>query len=688
MRMRWRSGKKGASGTGDPAQKAQSMRLTGQLLRALGAGEGERPWDFEVLIARPGPSRDGTWFLPAAVLRAAAPLFEGAQAFANHAGGGGPDIKNLVGWHREVRMTEAGLVSAFAVSRSAAWFHAMANDALERGIAEPFGFSFDVMAEAEIAEGEGGRVLHFRKIVAVHSVDVVHKGRLGGALLGRAAAGVSDVEDEMLDKVFEKLRAAAPGAAEKLGAGWTPGELLAACEEAGLEWSLDHKERVQEAAVRERGLAARLAASALPGPVQEKVRDQFAGADFTEGEVEAAIRREAATLEKLTASGALSGYGARAQILEDEADRKQAALDGLFDPAGRPQNGHRPYRFLGEAFQDFTGQRLTPQRFFAEAFHYHRASEDWNGIRRLTAALTTATWGQAFGDSIRRAMLRDFRDDRFQSWRKVSSSVVPVRDFRTNRRIRVGGYGDLATVAEQANYPQLTSPADEEVTYAVAKRGGIEDLTWEMVQNDDIGAIRKIPERLARAASRTLNKFVFDFLSGNGLIYDSVALFDAAHGNTSANALTYPNVIAGIKAMGQQSFFGESGVEAGAQARPKYLLHPTELIEEAFDVTQPPVKVVAAENSTQPSMIHRLGVEPLWVPEFTDANDWFLVADPSLIDTIEIGFLEDQQEPELFIEDNPAAGSAFSADKIRYKIRHVYGGAVLDFRGFYRGAPV
>ena len=58
-----------------------------------------------------------------------------------------------------------------------------------------------------------------------------------------------------------------------------------------------------------------------------------------------------------------------------------------------------------------------------------------------------------------------------------------------------------------------------------------------------------------------------------------------------------------------------------------------------------------------------------------------------MMDTIEIGFMDDTREPELFIEDNPSAGSGFSADKIRYKIRHVYGGAVLDFRAFYRGAP-
>jgi hypothetical protein len=671
------------------------IRRAGQDSRG---GAEERGWEFEVVIARPGYLRDGRWFLSREVLSEAAPLFEEAQAFANHAPPEGPDIRNLVGWHREVRMSEEGLVSTFTVSKSAEWFHAMARDALAQGIGDPFGFSFDVLAETEFRDEGGALVLHFQKIVAVNSVDVVHKGRLGGALLGLAAAEpgaggegspVCAFNPEMEVKMFEtligKLKASAPEVAAKLGERWTPQQLFAACEEAGLEWELAGG---RGSAGNPELLAGRLSASVLPDAVKEKLRAQFAGRAFSESELDEAIRLESSTLEKLTASGALRGFGASVEVVKDETDWKLAALDGLFAQTPRTVDGQRPYRFLSEGFQDFTGHRLTPQRFYAETFHYHRASEDWNGIRRLSASLDTSTWGEAFGDSIRRAMLRDFRDERFQAWRKIVSSIVPVKDFRTNRRVRVGGYGDLSTVSEQATYPALASPADEEVTYSVAKRGGIEDLTWEMIQNDDMGSIRMIPQRLARAAQRTLNKFVFDILSGNAAIYDSVAVFHASHGsNTSSNALTYANVVSGIKAMGQQTFYGESGAETASQARPKYLLHPTELLEEAFDITQSSVKIVTNEDSTQPSVINRLGVEPLWVPEFTDANDWFLVADPSLMDTIEIGFLDDQQEPELFIEDNPVSGSAFTADKIRYKIRHVYGGAVLDFRGFYRGAP-
>ncbi|MCE2454030.1 MAG: hypothetical protein J4F48_14730, partial [Nitrospinae bacterium] len=119
------------------AQKdSHTLRLHGHLIRAV-AKEARSPveaWDFDVLIARAGYSRDREWFLPREVLREAAPLFEGAQAFANHTGSNGPDIRNLVGWHSEVRIGEEGLLSTFAVSRSAAWFQALAHDALARGL--------------------------------------------------------------------------------------------------------------------------------------------------------------------------------------------------------------------------------------------------------------------------------------------------------------------------------------------------------------------------------------------------------------------------------------------------------------------------------------------------------------------------------------------------------------------------
>jgi hypothetical protein len=80
-----------------------------------------------------------------------------------------------------------------------------------------------------------------------------------------------------------------------------------------------------------------------------------------------------------------------------------------------------------------------------------------------------------------------------------------------------------------------------------------------------------------------------------------------------------------------------------------------------------------------------MGLEVIEVPEFTDTNDWFLVADPATIPTLEVGFYQGRDDPELLVQDQPLLGSVFTADKITWKIRHIWGLAVLDYRGFQRG---
>jgi len=74
-------------------------------------------------------------------------------------------------------------------------------------------------------------------------------------------------------------------------------------------------------------------------------------------------------------------------------------------------------------------------------------------------------------------------------------------------------------------------------------------------------------------------------------------------------------------------------------------------------------------------------LELIVVPYWTDPNNWYLAASPKDCPTIEIGFLDGNEEPELFVQDLPTVGSMFNNDKLTYKIRHIYGGAVVDYRG-------
>jgi hypothetical protein len=274
------------------------------------------------------------------------------------------------------------------------------------------------------------------------------------------------------------------------------------------------------------------------------------------------------------------------------------------------------------------------------------------------------------------------------AWRGRIATVVPVNDFRTQRRMRFGGYGNLPTVAEGAPYTALTSPTDEEATYAVAKRGGTEQVTLEFIANDDVGVIRRIPQKMARSAAQTLHEFVFDFMQTNATIYDAVALAAAGHGNNIiTTALTATNLLLARLRMKQQADM-DNAKRIGLKAR--YIWVPSDLEQLSFELTKalramPDSSIPSTAEPTAPNFINASGIESFTVDYWTDASDYWVTADPGQTPMIEIGFLNGREDPELFVQDQPSVGSMFSNDAITYKIRHIYGGAVEDFRGFVGG---
>ena len=68
-----------------------------------------------------------------------------------------------------------------------------------------------------------------------------------------------------------------------------------------------------------------------------------------------------------------------------------------------------------------------------------------------------------------------------------------------------------------------------------------------------------------------------------------------------------------------------------------------------------------------------------------DVNNWYLTANKADIEMIEVGFVQGKKEPMLLRQDAPGVGLVFTRDVIRYKVRHEYGGTVVDYRGFQSG---
>jgi hypothetical protein len=222
--------------------------------------------------------------------------------------------------------------------------------------------------------------------------------------------------------------------------------------------------------------------------------------------------------------------------VEDRSIKVARMLDAFFNPGGKDAEGKaydRVHSFK-ECYIEITGDTRVTGRL--ENMDRSRLAESIGAAsarastppasRTCSAPRSRGAWCRSTTTS-----------SEYDGYKLITGTPVPLGDFRTQERVRFGGYGDLVTVGQGAAYPALASPTDEKATYAPAKRGGTEDVTLEAIKNDDVGLIRRIPVRMARAAKRTLAKFVFDFIRTNPTIYDSVAFFHATHNNLGSTAL-------------------------------------------------------------------------------------------------------------------------------------------------------
>lgn len=685
------------------------------------------------------------------VLQEAAPLYEGARVYLDHQEGErrfGRSTKDVAGFMKDVQpvlmrnkaATEADAAPIFALAATMVVTKPAVREELleawDEGMANLFGLSHDVTAESVTVAAPGGAFYDVTRIEAVKSVDLVTNPAAGGRVLDLVASDTvpqSLHEDEaMLKTLIEAIKNSGNQAliAKLEALGQTPSEtaVLAIYQEAikpaaapapvpapaATPAPVAQPAReaeagglsLQEAVELRRDsaqnfLEASLGGCSLPDAVKDHVRKSLT-ARITAGTTRDTIpTREAITsaiAEQVELFGRLAdakvivpaaNHGTRIQVLEGRRDKVARALDDFFGVApdgfteGADGKKTPKYKTVpqGQGVRSFRG-------LYVEVTGDQNVTGRLSEATRLTESLDSTSFDQILGDSITRRMVAEYAAISQAQWRGTIADVVPVSDFRTQRRMRFGGYANLATVGQGAPYPAMTSPTDEEATYAPAKRGGTEDVTLEMIANDDVGVIRRIPSKMARAASQTLYEFVFDFLRTNAVIYDAVALAAAGHGNNiTTTALSSTNLVAMRNKMKKQADMSNAK-RIGLNAR--YLWVPTDLEELAFQLTMATkaindAGVVTTAEPSAPNFVNKIGIEARVVDYWTDTNDYWVTADIGQTPMIEVGFLNGREEPELFVQDLPNVGSMFSNDKLTYKIRHIYGGAVLDYRGFQGG---
>ncbi len=638
---------------------------------------------FRVKLISTGTSRNGNRYTEA-VLRDSARLYEGAKAYDRHRDAAelrSSTINGLVGGYRSVEATGDGLYADLHLLRGATHAAEALDASIEAqaaGLPPLIGLSHDVEATFKDVQASGRRVREATAIRKVNSIDLVADPSAGGVPVRVLAGGVNTEHEEEGDvtvtreSVLGALGTATDEQLAAVGLARTARTTEAAgAEDKGSVWGrMFIREKVKDAD--------------LPEAVIESITAQLPQR-ITEADVDSVIAGYKATLVGLERANLAPTV--TTQVTKESRERKVEALDAFFQ--GDFTKGYKSFK---QAWADWTGYRSNGL-LDAGDINKRILQESWGGgyhsdsaAGRTTEALDSSSWAQVLGDSVTRRLVAEYKNPSLQVWRRVVSNIEPVMDFRTQRVARIGGYGELPTVLEGGPYNPLTSPGDEEATYALAKKGGTEEVTLEMIANDDRRRIATIPRKMGRAAAQTLYRFVMDMFANNvTCTYDSTAWFHSNHNNTdTSSALSQSTLSIGRRKMIEQSAYGDTSEILAVT--PKYLLYPPELEELAFQLTKSAVAVPSSGSVSDMPNIHQAnGLIPILVPYWTDANDWFLVADPDDIATIEVGFYQGREEPELFTQADPTSGSVWSNDVFQWKIRHIYNGTPLEHRSVYRG---
>ena len=613
---------------------------------------GEVDGELGVVVIRAGAA-NGLLF-PAGVLARSAAAFEGAPCFVDHAGpldagrAGGRSVRDLAGYLRGVRWDEGrqAILGRLRLVSQAAWVGALAR---ELGDEPFFGLSADMWVRREGKE--------VRAIESVHSVDVVVNPAAGGRFLGSSSEHRKEASEMRTEGEVQRVQVAEE---------YTP--RCDDCEPSG-QGAADlgpGAERLSQEvqALRTELMETKLAHSGLPAPLVEAVRAQFRGHTPSSAELDEEIARFRSAWAQALTGATIKGLG---------------EVQGMVTPLEKVTLAFERLMGLPETAAHRAVARLTGIREL-----YDLLTGDWerHGLfrpERVTLAnVTTTTMTSVVANVLNKVLLRAF-ESRPQWWRPIAYE----EDFQTLNTVRwitLGGFGDLDTVAEGGSYTEK-SWDDAAETADFVKKGNYIGITLEMIDRDDVAAVRSIPRRLGLAAYRTLSAAVAALFTANGgvgpTLSDGKALFHADHGNLGTASLDADSWDAVIQAMWKQTELNSS---KRLGIRPRYCLVPIELEKTALTIFESDLE---PGTDTNDANVRRNSSSVITVPEWTDASDWAAAADPGDLEGVCIGY-RFGRAPEIFVADSDVAGSMFTNDEMRIKVRFIYAVGIGNFRALYK----
>ncbi|SDL36984.1 prohead protease/major capsid protein fusion protein [Paracoccus chinensis] len=339
-----------------------------------------------------------------------------------------------------------------------------------------------------------------------------------------------------------------------------------------------------------------------------------------------------------------------------------------------------PRTQLNDAAREFRGMRMAEiaklclerSGIDARGLYPHEIITQALSARSGVGYHTTSDFALIVGNVMNRTLRQAYEETprTFTAWARRTT----MRDFRAVTRLRGWEAPDLLKVNEAAEFQYGTISGAGE-TMALATYGRIIAFTRQLLVNDDMDALGRMPERFGVAAADLESDIVYGVLLANPVMSDGKALFHADHGNIGSAAIISD---ASITAAMQAFATGKNSQGRSIGFRPKYIIVPPGPREmEARRLLTAVTPGRAADVNIYADSGLEIVVEPRLIPA-SGQHPWFLAADPARVDTIDYAFLEGQEG--VFTETR----AGFEVDGVETKARHDFGAGAMDWRGLYK----
>jgi hypothetical protein len=277
--------------------------------------------------------------------------------------------------------------------------------------------------------------------------------------------------------------------------------------------------------------------------------------------------------------------------------------------------------------------------------------------------------------------------------------IETVNDFRARRIRGLNGVTGIGYVGDGGEYPEMNRNERDNAELIIDTYGGVYSITRQAIVNDDSGALlRDNPAEMGYSAAVFVTETIIAYIESNPTAPDGTASFHSSRGNTATAALSETSLADAISHMESQT--DDDGRRIVVRPRTLAVKNvKLELVANRIIRSQQTGTTVNDPTSAafdKGNMNPLVGILPndavVRDPYWSDANDWYLFADPSDVPGFAVGFLNGREEPSVFLknpEARAAAGSGddpytWELDSVDFKVRLDFGVAVVDPRAVYR----